>query len=116
MPSGCGSGSPKDLECLVLRCGGEREVAGVGEQLARLHQAVDLILERLVLALLSGLGEHLRHRRTRAATLAGVGLVDDDGEPPPALLVADLVEDERKLLDRRDDDLLASLDELSQVP
>jgi hypothetical protein len=36
-----------------------------------------------------------------------VGLVDDDGEAPAALLAADLVEDERELLHRRDDDLLA---------
>ena len=34
---------------------------------------------------------------------------------PAAVLVADLVEDERELLDRRDDDLLAVLDELAQV-
>ena len=34
---------------------------------------------------------------------------------PAAVLVADLVEDERELLDRRDDDLLALLDELAQV-
>ena len=32
-----------------------------------------------------------------------------------AVLVADLVEDERELLHRRDDDLLAALDELAQV-
>ena len=32
-----------------------------------------------------------------------------------AVLVADLVEDERELLHRRDDDLLAVLDELAQV-
>ena len=47
--------------------------------------------------------------------LAGVGLVDDDGELPAAVLVADLVEDERELLHGRDDDLLAALDELAQV-
>ena len=34
---------------------------------------------------------------------------------PAAVLVADLVEDERELLHRRDDDLLALLDELAQV-
>ena len=34
---------------------------------------------------------------------------------PPAVLVADLVEDERELLHRGDDDLLALLDELAQV-
>ena len=44
-----------------------------------------------------------------------MGLVDDDGEAPPALLVADLVEDEGELLHRRDDDLLAGLDEAAKV-
>ena len=42
-------------------------------------------------------------------------LVDDDREVPAAVLVADLVEDERELLHRGDDDLLAALDELAQV-
>ena len=45
-----------------------------------------------------------------------MGLVDDDGEAAPALLVADLVEDEGELLHRGDDDLLAALDEPAQVP
>ena len=44
-----------------------------------------------------------------------MGLVDDDGEAPPALLVADLVEDEGEFLHRRDDDLPARLDEVAQV-
>ena len=43
-------------------------------------------------------------------------LVDDDGEAPAPLLVPDLVEDERELLHRRDDDLLAALDEPAEVP
>ena len=42
-------------------------------------------------------------------------LVDDDGEAPAPLLVADLVEDERELLYCRDDDLLAALDKLAEV-
>ena len=41
-------------------------------------------------------------------------LVDDDGEGLAALR-SDLVEDEGKLLHRRDDDLLPLLDELAQV-
>ena len=60
-------------------------------------------------------GERLVQRRRRFAALARVRLVDDDREVPVAMLVADLVEDERELLDRRDDDLLAALDELAQV-
>ena len=54
-------------------------------------------------------------RRGRLAALAGVRLVDDDREAPVAVLRADIVEDERELLDRRDDDLLAVLDELAQI-
>jgi len=41
-------------------------------------------------------------------------LVDNDGEVAPVLFVADLVEDKRELLRRRDDDLLAVLGELSR--
>ena len=41
--------------------------------------------------------------------------VDDEGEVASALLVADLVEDEGELLHRRDDDLLAGLDEPAQI-
>ena len=49
-----------------------------------------------------------------------MGLVDDDREAPAARplagwLVADLVEDERELLHRGDDDLLPALDEAAQI-
>ena len=107
--------SPEDLQRLVLRRGREGEVAGVREQLAGLHQAIDLILVSLLFASLAGFGECPRDRGARLPALARVSLVDDDREPAPALLVADLVEDERELLDRRDDDLLAALDEPAQV-
>ena len=115
MPSACGSGRPKISRVLFLGVAVKGEVAGVGQQLARLHQAVDAVLEGLPLLLFPGLGKGPRHGRAGAAPLAGVGLVDDDGEAAPALLVADLVEDEGELLDRRDDDLLAALDEPPQV-
>ena len=59
-------------------------------------------------------GKRLAHRRRGLAALAGVRLVDDDGEGLAAL-GRDLVEDEGELLHRRDDDLLALLDELAQV-
>ena len=42
-------------------------------------------------------------------------LVDHDGEVAPAMLVADLVEDERELLHCGDDDLLPGLDEPPQI-
>ena len=105
----------EDLQRLVLRGGGEREVAGVREQLARLHQTVDVVLWGFLLGLFTGCPQRGRDGRRGAPTLAGVGLVDDDGETLPALLVADLVDDEGELLNRRDDDLLAGLDEPAQV-
>ena len=108
-------GRAEDLQRLVLRRGGEREVAGVGQQLARRHRPVDAVLEGLAIGLLAGGPQRSRHGRRRAPALAGVRLVDEDGEAPSALLVANLVEDEGKLLDRRDHDLLARLDEAPQV-
>ena len=106
---------PEDLQRLVLGRRGEGEVARVGEQPARLHEPVDPVLEGLVFPLRAGLGERLGHGCAGAPALAGVGLVDDDGEAPAALLVADLVEDEGELLHRRDDDLLAGLDEAAEI-
>ena len=106
----------EDLERLVLRRRGEGEVAGVRQQLPRLHDAVDRVLDGLVVLV-------ARRRRTSAMFIAAAV------SPPwlecassmmiaklcAAVLVADLVEDERELLDGRDDDLLAALDELAQV-
>ena len=106
---------PEDLQRLVLGRGREREVAGVKQQLARLHHPVDPVLVGLLLAHLTRFRQRLRHRRAGASALAGVRLVDDDREAAPALLVADLVQDERELLDRGDDDLLAALDEPAQI-
>ena len=105
----------EDLQRLVLGRGREREVAGVVQQLARLHHAVDPVLVGLLIAHLACFRQRLRHGRAGAAALAGVRLVDDDREAAPALLVADLVQDERELLDRGDDDLLAALDEPAQI-
>ena len=79
----------EDLQRLVLRGGGEREVAGVREQPARLHQAVDVILGGLLLGLFTGCPQRGRNGRRGAPTLAGVGLVDEDGKALAALLVAD---------------------------
>ena len=103
------------LQRLVLGRGGKGEVAGVGQQLAALHQVVDLIFEGIFHDLFHGLREYLRHGRARAASLTGMSLVDDDGETPALLLFVDLVEDEWKLLHGGDDDLLTVLDELLQV-
>ncbi len=58
----CGVRLAEDLQRLVLGRRGEGEVAGVGQQLARLHQAVDPILEGLlVLTFYAGLGQCPRH-------------------------------------------------------
>ena len=60
-------------------------------------------------------GERLAHACRRLAALAGVGLVDDDREGVSAVGVADLLVDERELLHRGDDDLLAGLDGRPQL-
>jgi hypothetical protein len=44
-----------------------------------------------------------------------VRLVNDDRKTPPAVFAADFIKDEGKLLERRDDDLFAALDEPPQV-
>ena len=105
----------ENLQGFVLGRCREGKVARVGQQPAGLHQPVDLVLVGLVLLHPSRFRERTGNRCAGAAALAGVGLVDDDGKPAPALLVADLVEDEREFLHRRDDDLLAVLDEPPQV-
>ncbi len=110
-----GVGLAEDLQRLVLGRGGEGEVAGVGQHLARFHDAVDDVLDGLLLFRCAGFAEGHAHRGRGAPALAGVGLVDDDGKAPAAVLVADLVQDEGELLHRGDDDLLAALDEPAQV-
>ena len=105
----------ENLQRLVLRRGREGVVAGVGEQLARLHQALEPLIVGLVLAHLVRLAQHGRDRRTGLAALARMRLVDDHREGAPAMLVADLLANEGELLDRRDDDLLALRDEPPQI-
>ena len=106
----------EDLQRLVLRRGREGEVAGVRQQPLRLHQPVDLVFGRLVLVLDAAvLAERHRHRRRRPSALARVRLVDDDREPASPVLVADGLQDERELLDRRDHDPLARLQHPPQV-
>ena len=102
------------LERLALGCGGEGEVARVGEHLALLHRPVDGILRHLF-AFRTRAAECPAHRRCGAPALAGVGLVYDDGESAPAVLVPDPVEHERELLHGGYDDLLPPGQEVSQV-
>ena len=49
------------------------------------------------------------------AALARMRLVNDDRKRADVVPAPDLVEDERELLDRRDDDLLALLDEPPEI-
>ena len=51
-----------------------------------------------------------------AATLAGVGLVNEDGEAPAPMFIANLVENEGKFLHRGDNNLLAACEELRRSP
>lgn len=44
-----------------------------------------------------------------------MSFIDDDGKLLPTLLAADLIQDERKLLNRGDDDLLPLGDEFAEV-
>ena len=108
-------GLAEDLQGLALRRRGEREVARVRQQLARLHDAVDPVLRRLLFVFLAGGGKRHVHGSGRFAALARMRLVDDDRETAIAVLAADVVEDEREFLDRGDDDLLAALDEPAQI-
>ena len=50
------------------------------------------------------------------AALAGVGFVNDDRKRPVAVVVADVVEDEWELLDRRDYDFLPACDGVPEIP
>ncbi len=108
------------LQRLVLGRGGEGEVAGVGQHLARRHALFQRLVHRVLgigprVFVLRRVAKRLAHRRRGLAALAGVRLVDDDGEGLAAL-GRDLVEDEGELLHRRDDDLLPSSMNLRRSP
>ena len=115
VPSSCGGWLSEQLERFVLRRGGEGEVAGIVQEPVALDDAVDLVLEGVVVVRVSGVPEGGRHGAGGAAALAGVGLVDDDGELAAAVFVADGTVDDDELLDRGDDDLLALGDVLAQL-
>ncbi len=100
------------LQGLVLRRGCEGEVAGVGQHLPRLDDAVDL--SSVVSFILSSrLGQCHAHCGSCTAALAGMGFVNDDGELPAPMLLSDLVKDEGERLHCGDDYLLAALYELA---
>jgi len=105
----------KDLQRLVLGRRGEGEVARVRQHLPREHDPVDGVFGGLVLLLTAPFRQGDVHHGRRSAALAGVRLVNQDGEAAASMRVADLVEDERELLDGRDDDLLAVLEERPEI-
>ena len=105
----------EDFQGLVLGGSCEGEVAGVGQQLLALHQPVDLVFGGLVFFLATGLSQRHGYRCRSPSALARMGLVDDDGEPPPPVLVANGFQDERELLDGGDDDPLAILEQGAEM-
>ena len=99
---------PEPLQRLPLRRGGEREVGRVRAHLSLLDELPDQLVR--VGLLLAPRPLHGRvHLAGRDAALRRMRLVDDDAEVL-ARHVADRAADERKLLDRGDDDALAVLD------
>src|SRR5262245_20447405 len=103
------------FERLILWGSGEGVVTGVCQHLPRGHDPVDRIFGRLALLASAVTRQGLAHLACSLAALAGVGFVDDDGKSAAAMRVSDLLVDERELLDRGYDDLLADLDGLPQV-
>ena len=75
-----GPHSPKISSVLFFGVAVNAKSASVREQPARLYQAVDVILGGLLLGLFTGCSQRGRDGRRGAPTLAGVGLVDEDGE------------------------------------
>ena len=110
-----GNGGAEDLQGLVLGGRGEGEVAGVGQQLLALHDPIDLVLGGLVFFRRAGLPQRHGHGRRGPPALTRMGLVNDEGERVPAVLVADRVEDVRELLHRGDDDPLAVLEQGAEM-
>jgi len=110
---------PEQLQRLVLGCGCEREVAGVGQQLARgdalldfrVHCMLRAVLFKLLLGHLAAKG--FVHPRRGFAALAGMRLVDQQRKIS-VTEVTQLVEDERELLHRSNDDLLAPAQIIAQ--
>jgi hypothetical protein len=118
LPSPSGGGFAEHLQRLVLGRGGEGEVAGVGQHLARRHS------HERVHRVLGVSSACLRPPPSAAsAWLIAAEVLPPWLECASSMTMAkvcpprspDLVEDEGELLHRGDDDLLALLDELSQI-
>ena len=105
----------KDFQRLILGSGGKREVARIGQHFPRFHDPVNLILERLLVFVTALFGKGDVQFRGCPATLAGMSFVDDDREFPSTVLIPNFVKNDRKLLDGRNNDLLAALNKLPQI-
>ena len=104
----------ESLQCLVFRRGGEGEVAGIGQQLFALAHGVDLVL---VIHIRVGhdSGQRHVHCARGLSVLAGMCFVNDDGEMPILVILANLGEDIREFFNGRDDDAPSVLDGLAQI-
>ena len=82
----------EDLQRFVLGGGSEGEVTRIRQHPPGLHDAVDLVLGRLLFFLLLFRERHL-HFGGGATALAGVGFVNNDGELLAAMFAAEFIED-----------------------
>ena len=90
----------KDFERLILGRGGKGEIARIGQHLPRFHDPVDLILKGFVLLVTALLGKRNIQLSGCPPALAGMRLVNDDGELSSAMLVPDFIQNYRELLNR----------------
>ena len=112
----------EQLQRLVLRRGGEREVAGVGQHPARFNDAVYRVFVVLRLAVIVAIArplraaQRLRHSRRRLPALPGVRLVYHNGEVVvPQIRAADGVLYEWELLHGGCDDFHALGEVAAQI-
>ena len=99
---------------LVLRSGGESEVAGRCQEFAAFHHGIDLIL--IVHVIFRGeAGKGQVHLGRVATTLAGMCLVNDDGELMRFMLLSDFSNDIWEFLDGRHNDAFSVLNGFSEI-
>lgn len=108
-------GDAENLQRLVLGCGREGKIAGVGQQFARFDDPVDLVLGGLVFVPFAVFRQRPVHGGGGTPALTRVRLVNDDREFLAAMGITDCIQHERKRLHCRNDDLLALLDEVGEL-
>ena len=107
-------GNAKHLQRFPLGRSRKGEVAGIFQQLVPLHQGVDFVL--VVHLILGGQsGESQVHLRGGLSALAGVRLVDQDGESPVPVIRSDFRDDIREFLNGSDNDALSVCDGPCQI-